>query len=122
MQRYALCLQEMTALTLFRSKALRGSAALVALVFFFMVCAMFLPELHHHEAESGKSNGYTSVSKDDDCPFCKLIAAFRSVEPAIQGTCLHLKLPGADFQKTFFQEPPRLVCHFPISSRAPPVF
>ncbi len=122
MQRYALRLQKMIALTLFRFKTLRGSAALVALVFFFMVCAMFLPGLHHHEAESGKRNGYTSASNDDDCPFCKLIAAFRNAEPARHGTCLHLELPDSGFQNPGLHEPPRLVCNFPISSRAPPVF
>lgn len=122
MQRYALRLQKMTDLTLFRSKTLRGSAALVGLVFFIIVCAMFLPGLHHHDAESGKRNGYSSASNDDDCPFCELIAAFRSAQPATHGTCLHLELPSADFQKPCFQEPSRLVCNFPISSRAPPVF
>lgn len=112
----------MTALALFKSKTLSGSAMLVALVFFFMICAMFLPGLHHHEAETGGRNGYPSVSKDDDCAFCKLIAAFRSAEPATHGACFHLELPGEDFPNPCFQEPLRLVCHFPISSRAPPVF
>jgi hypothetical protein len=122
MQRDALRLQKMTALALFRSKNLSGAVVLAVLVFFIMVCAVFLHGLHHHDTESGGRYGYAAASKNDDCPFCKLIAAFRSVEPAARGTCLYLELPGAGFQNPCLPEPPRLVCYFPISSRAPPVF
>lgn len=99
----------------------RWPALIAELIFLLMTVAVFLPKLHHH-SENCKVAGRNLVSEEHDCVFCKLTAAFRSIESSIIQTVRHQDLLAAGSASVPPSGSFSLFHQLLSPARAPPVF
>jgi len=100
----------------------RYPVVLVALIFFFMVVIVFLPELHQHPEGQRAAAGISLASESHDCAFCKLITALRNVSSFAFQINWHQNLPAADLSVVHLHSLSAAPHYFLLPVRAPPAF